>query len=437
MGTHFQVDDMFGALPSQVSNATRTPASSRLVVALGGNALLRRGQELTLENQRISAAKCAPQIAKLAQSDFQVVLTHGNGPQVGQLALERTAPFDLLGAESQGQIGYVLSLALQASGLQTATVMTQVLVDEGDPAFEDPTKFIGPVYSHQEAQSLAKELGWTVKADGDECRRVVPSPRPLEIVQLSAIEALLDADYPMVIACGGGGIPVRKGERGVLEGVEAVIDKDMCSSLLARELSADGLILLTDGGGIWKDFNKPEAMEMKRASPQYLTDLSAKEPWQFPAGSMGPKIDACIDFITKSASPQAWAAIGDLNDAGAIISGEAGTIITNDVDGVEWRDDRYLQSLRDAFAGKNKGRFVFPPGAAEYSAYEKIVEELRVEMAKKEDVLRKQIQKMARDDAKRKHEFAQMLQEGKATKEELENAKITIQRLERKLDAKY
>lgn len=304
--------------------------------------MLRRGQALTIENQQISARQAAPLLAKLAET-FEVVLTHGNGPQVGQLALERSATFDMLGAESQGQIGHILASALEGAGIRTAAVLSQVLVSEEDPAFNDPTKFVGGIMTEAEAKSKAQTLGWEVKADGrgGAYRRVVPSPKPLEIRQLDAVKALLDAKFPMVIACGGGGIPVKKSADGALVGIEAVIDKDLCGALLARSVGADGLVILTDGGGIWENFGRPNAREMRRATPQYLKDSKAGAG--FP-GSMGPKVQACLDFLDKSPNPRAWACIADLNDAAGILTGEAGTVIAKygfapaaEAEGVEWR----------------------------------------------------------------------------------------------------
>jgi carbamate kinase len=297
---------------------------------------------LTIENMLKAAAEMAPTISSLAQ-EHQVVLTHGNGPQVGELALERSAAtFDVLGAESMGQIGYVLAQALASVGCSAVPILTQVVVDPQSPAFRNPTKFVGPVYGPKEAHALAESLGWTVKPDGEYFRRVVPSPAPLEILQLSAIETLLDhAPHLLPIACGGGGIPVTRvpSRPQTLQGVEAVIDKDACGSKLAIDLRADGFIILTDGGGIWKNFGKPDAREMKQVTPEYL--LGTKAGKSFP-GSMGPKIEAAINFVQNSPNPNGvWAAIGDLKDAAKILSNEEGTVIRNKIDGdgsVVWRE---------------------------------------------------------------------------------------------------
>lgn len=264
-----------------IRSYSRTAVSNdRIVVAVGGNALQRRGERLTIENQLKAAADMAPMLLELMK-EHQVVLTHGNGPQVGELALERSAAtFDVLGAESMGQIGYILSQALYSVGITPVPILTQVVVDPQHEAFRDPTKFVGPIYGAKEANALAQSLGWTVKADGEYFRRVVPSPPPLEILQIDAIKALLDhskSSMVLPIACGGGGIPVSRvpSRPSTLLGVEAVIDKDMCGSKLAMDLEADGFIILTDGGGIWEKFGKPEAREMELATPEYLLGTKA------------------------------------------------------------------------------------------------------------------------------------------------------------------
>jgi carbamate kinase len=298
---------------------------------------------LTIENMLKASAEFAPTIAALLSQDHQVVLTHGNGPQVGELALERSAAtFDVLGAESMGQIGYVLAQALASVGCHAVPILTQVVVDPQSPAFRNPTKFVGPVYGPKEAHALAESLGWTVKPDGEYFRRVVPSPMPLEILQVDAIVTLLEhSPHLLPIACGGGGIPVARvpSRPQTLQGVEAVIDKDACGSKLAVDLKADGFIILTDGGGIWKNFGKPDAAEMKQVTPEYL--LGTKAGKNFP-GSMGPKIEAAINFVQNSSNPDGvWAAIGDLKDAAKIHTNEEGTIIRNKIEGggsVIWRE---------------------------------------------------------------------------------------------------
>ena len=311
-------------------NTTRVQ-NDRMVIAVGGNALQRRGERLTIENMLKAAADMAPTIAQLCQ-EHQIVLTHGNGPQVGELALERSAAtFDVLGSESMGQIGYVLAQALASVGCNAVPIITQVVVDPQDPAFRNPTKFVGPVYGPKEAHALAESLGWIVKADGEYFRRVVPSPPPKEILQVDAVRTLLDHCPNMLpIACGGGGVPVSRvpSRPQTLQGVEAVIDKDACGSKLATELEADAYLILTDGGGIWKNFGKPDAKEMKLVTPEYL--LGTKAGAKFP-GSMGPKIEAAIAFVQNSHKPNAYAVIGDLKDAAKLLSNEEGTMIVRKV----------------------------------------------------------------------------------------------------------
>jgi carbamate kinase len=297
-----------------------------MVVALGGNALLRRGEPLTAEVQRVRAAQAMEAVAALA-AEHDVVLTHGNGPQVGLLALQATAyadvppyPLDILGAESEGMIGYVLEQELRnrLPGRTAVTVLTQVVVDPADPAFAFPTKPIGPVYTEDQARRLERELGWTTARDGDHVRRVVPSPEPLEIVELAAIRMLVEAGA-LVVCAGGGGIPVTKDEAGVLRGVEAVIDKDLAAALLARSLEADFLLMLTDVPAVMRDWGSPEAQAIVRTSPLALRRL------EFPSGSMGPKVEAACRFVETTG---ATAAIGALEDAVRIVAGDAGTIVT-------------------------------------------------------------------------------------------------------------
>jgi len=314
------------------------------VVAVGGNALIRRGERLTIENQLKAARNDAAPMIKMLMEDHDIILTHGNGPQVGELALERSAAtFDVLGAESQGQIGYIFAQAMAGIGVTAVPIVTQVVVDPADPAFQNPTKYVGPVYGPQEAKALTEALGWSLKADGEYWRRVVPSPPPLSILQIDAVKALLSLqtpDGPLPIACGGGGVPVtRMGsafatiKAGSYEGLEAVIDKDNCGALLAQQLDADAFIILTDGGGIWHNFGKPGACEMKEVSTAYLRGTSLEEKMKKYAGSMGPKIKAAIAFVEQSSKPGAWAAIGDLKDAKDIFTNVAGTIIRREVPG--------------------------------------------------------------------------------------------------------
>jgi carbamate kinase len=301
---------------------------SRLVVALGGNALLRRGEPLTAEIQRLHAAEAMAAVAELAGT-HDVVLTHGNGPQVGLLALQASAyadvppyPLDVLGAESEGMIGYVLEQELQnlLPGRTAVTVLTQVVVDADDPAFSAPTKPIGPVYTEEQAQRLARERGWSIAPDGEHFRRVVPSPEPLRIVELSAIRMLVDAGA-IVVCTGGGGIPVTMNGAGTLRGVEAVIDKDLAGELLARSLDADFLLMLTDVPAVMRDWGSPEAAPIGRTTPSELRAMA------FANGSMGPKVAAACRFVERTGGTSA---IGALEDAPRIVVGDAGTVVVPD-----------------------------------------------------------------------------------------------------------
>jgi carbamate kinase len=308
---------------SRSDDAPRT--RRRLVVALGGNALLRRGEALTAETQRRRAGEAMSLVAELAERD-DVVLTHGNGPQVGLLALQSSAyadvppyPLDVLGAESEGMIGYVLEQELRnrLPSRSAVTILTQVVVDRDDPAFDAPSKPIGPVYTREQAQRLARERGWAVAEDGDHFRRVVPSPQPRRIVEISAIRLLVDAGA-IVVCAGGGGIPVVEDESGALHGVEAVIDKDLAAELLARSLDADYLLLLTDVPAVMRGWGTEAAAPITRVTPSELRTLELAN------GSMGPKVEAACRFVEATGRT---AAIGSLEDAVRIVAGEAGTIV--------------------------------------------------------------------------------------------------------------
>ncbi|MDX8449461.1 carbamate kinase [Mesorhizobium captivum] len=294
-----------------------------IVVALGGNALLRRGEPMTAENQRANVKRAACVLAALIGQGHSVVITHGNGPQVGLLALQSAAsqdgafPLDVLGAESAGMIGYVIEQELGnlLTGKLFATLLTQVKVDPGDPAFAHPTKPIGPVYDAPTAHRLAGERGWKIAPDGDKWRRVVPSPRPLEILEVSVISYLVQHDV-VVICTGGGGVPVIARDDGSMIGVEAVIDKDFASSLLARQLKADLLLMLTDIDAVYVGYGTPDARALRSVG---ATELSGCD---FPAGSMGPKVSAAVEFVAATGKPSA---IGRLEDALAIVEGRQGT----------------------------------------------------------------------------------------------------------------
>jgi carbamate kinase len=298
----------------------------RIVVALGGNALLQRGQRADAEAQRENVAVAVRALAALA-AEHEVVVTHGNGPQVGLLALQGEAyretvepyPLDVLGAESEGMIGYLLDQELVnvLGGRQVATLLTQVIVDADDPAFAHPTKFIGPVYFRSKAELLAAERGWRVAPDGPHWRRVVASPVPRSIVELPTIRLLVEAGV-LVVCVGGGGIPVVVERDGRLRGVEAVIDKDRAAALLAYGIGADALLLLTDVAAVERDHGTP------RAAPIAAATLEELLAYGLPAGSMGPKVEAAAWFVEMTGGR---AAIGRLADAAKVLAGDAGTTI--------------------------------------------------------------------------------------------------------------
>jgi carbamate kinase len=277
--------------------------------------------------QRRHVRQAATALAPLA-ADHQLVLCHGNGPQVGVLALESQAdtslsrpyPLDVLVAQTQGMIGYWLVQELRNAGVarRAVCVMSQTVVDPSDPAFGHPAKFIGTSYDKGEAQKLAARLGWAIAADGDRWRRVVASPRPLGLVEIETVRSLADAGA-LVVCGGGGGVPVARSQDGELTGVEAVVDKDLTAAELAIALQADRLLVLTDVPAIIRGYGTPDAR------PIQAIDTTALSALTFPAGSMGPKVEACIRFVTASGHP---AAIGALSDAADILAGRAGTTIS-------------------------------------------------------------------------------------------------------------
>lgn len=295
-----------------------------VVAALGGNALLRRGEPLTIDVQARNAAVAAAALVPLTR-EYRVVLTHGNGPQVGLLALEQEGPggtpLDVLGAQSQGMIGYLLESALRSAlpGREVVTVLTQVAVDSFDPAFHHPEKPIGPVYTEAVARALAAQRGWTIAPDGDGFRRVVPSPVPRGIFQVPAIHALLEHEL-LVIAAGGGGVPIVV-DNGQERGVEAVVDKDLTAALLASDLGADSLLLLTDVAAVFDGWGTEHPRALQSASTTWLRGQ------QFAPGSMGPKVEAACRFVERTGG---FAAIGALEAASEILASEAGTRITLD-----------------------------------------------------------------------------------------------------------
>lgn len=300
----------------------------RVVIALGGNALLRRGQPMTADVQRHNTRIAAVALAPVVQEN-ELVLSHGNGPQVGLLALQSDAykeveayPLDVLGAQTQGMIGYMIEQELGnllPFEVPFATLLTMVEVDPNDPAFEDPTKFVGPVYEKEVAERLAAEKGWTIKADGDKWRRVVPSPLPKRIFEERPIKLLLE-NGAVVICAGGGGIPTMydpEKER-MLVGVEAVIDKDRATGLLARDIGADLYIMATDVDGVYLDWGTPDQRPIEK--------MTAEEAgsYNFAAGSMGPKVEAAVEFVNRTGKR---AAIGALAAIEQIVEGTAGTQI--------------------------------------------------------------------------------------------------------------
>ena len=309
----------------------------RIVVALGGNALLRNDETLTAENQRHNVNIAAEALAPIAR-EHELIITHGNGPQVGLLALQGAAykaneayPLDILDAESEGMIGYLIEQELinvLPADRPCATLLTQIEVDPKDPAFFQPTKPIGPVYDETEANKLTRERGWSMAQDGKHFRRVVASPRPQCIFELGVIEMLVNQGV-VVICAGGGGIPIVKRDDGSLVGVEAVIDKDLASSLLARELKADVLIMLTGVDAVYKAWSEPGARAIHRISPRAIRQFT------FAPGSMAPKVEAACEFVEQTGG---IAGIGQLKDATKILTGEAGTLIAPDMSGISWWD---------------------------------------------------------------------------------------------------
>ena len=309
----------------------------RVVVALGGNALLRRGQELNSENQRENIRVAAGQLAEV-HANHELVIAHGNGPQVGLLALMDAAytavdpyPLDVLGAETVGMIGYMIEQELGniiPFDDHIVTILTQILVDPADPAFQNPTKPVGPIYGKVQAEKLRKEKGWSMAPDGAYFRRVVPSPLPQRIIEIKAIRMLVDRGV-VVICAGGGGIPVAYDKDRKLYGMEAVIDKDLASGLLARGLDADMFVMLTDVPNVYTGFGTESQRPIRAAHPDAL------ETQEFASGSMRPKVLGACRFVRETGHPSA---IGKLSDLSKIMKGEVGTLISNDVDGICFED---------------------------------------------------------------------------------------------------
>lgn len=307
----------------------------RIVVALGGNALLKRGEPMTAGIQRANVREAARVLAPLAL-EHELVLSHGNGPQVGLLALQAACyteagpyPLDVLDAQTEGMIGYLIEQELGnllPPEIPFATLLTMIEVDPEDPSFASPAKFVGPVYDKPDADRLAVQHGWTFRKDGASWRRVVPSPRPQRIFAIRPIRWLLERGV-IVICAGGGGIPTMylPGSDRKLSGVEAVIDKDLASDLLARELAADLFIMATDVHGVYRDFGTPRASLIRHTTPEALAAM------EFPAGSMGPKVEAACEFVERTGGR---AVIGALAEIPAMVAGSAGTQVTRDGGGV-------------------------------------------------------------------------------------------------------
>lgn len=302
----------------------------RIVVALGGNALLKRGEPMTPQAQHTNVRIAAAALAELAR-DHQIIIAHGNGPQVGLMALRSAAyspdtlwPLDILGAETEGMIGYLIEQELMNAlprGTDCATLLTRVEVDPQDPAFDQPTKPIGPVYTAQEAKRVRDEHQWSIiEETPDKWRRVVPSPLPIAILGITPIRLLVESGV-CVICAGGGGIPVVRRKDGTMEGVEAVIDKDRTSALLAQALDADILLMLTDVEAVFRNWGEADQSAIGRITPQELEKL------QFPAGSMGPKVIAACEFVQAGGR---FAGIGRLKDACAIVEGQSGTRVQHE-----------------------------------------------------------------------------------------------------------
>jgi carbamate kinase len=303
----------------------------RVLVALGGNALLKRGEPMTADAQRGNVRVAATSLAPVAEH-HQLVLSHGNGPQVGLLALQAAAyteveayPLDVLGAETEGMIGYLIEQELGnllPEEVPFASILTMIEVDANDPAFDDPTKFVGPVYTAEQAKAQADEKGWVFKQDGEYHRRVVPSPEPKRIFEIRPIRWLLEHGT-VVICAGGGGIPTMwaPGKTRTLTGVEAVIDKDFASELLAREVEADLFVMATDVDGVYTGWGTPEQRRLEEVTPSELRAMD------FAAGSMGPKVSAAMRFVEATGKR---AAIGSLADIEKIVDGTGGTNVVPD-----------------------------------------------------------------------------------------------------------
>lgn len=296
-----------------------------IVIALGGNAIAKRNQSLTVDNQYKNINATTKLIAKLADK-YRLVIVHGNGPQVGLLALQNISyfqvpayPLDILVAQTQGMLGYMIAHSLQQhqNVNNVVTILTQVEVDKHDPSFSDPTKYIGPVYQPEQQQQLQKQYGWIFKQDGQYIRRVVPSPKPQKILEIDTIQQLLNGDA-IIICNGGGGIPVIKKADGY-QGVEAVIDKDHSAAKLAMQLNADHLMILTDTDSVYENWGTPTQTALRHVTPEQL------KPFAVDDGAIGPKVKSVIEFVEKTGNT---AYIGTLTDIEALLAGSKGTIVS-------------------------------------------------------------------------------------------------------------
>ncbi len=310
----------------------------KVLVSLGGNAILKHGQKGTAEEQAANVENTAKHLVNLLRRGERIAITHGNGPQVGNILLQNEIakntlppmPLDVCGAESQGMIGYMLQRAIQSElgsrgpNLQVTTLITQILVDTKDPAFHNPTKPVGPFYTEGESSTLEKSKGWQMINDsGRGYRRVVPSPTPLDILEKETIIQLFEAGS-VVISAGGGGVPVIRDNDGMVKGVEAVLDKDRTAALLARILAVETLLILTDVEKVYINYGKPEQRALSKMTVQECRKYLAEG--QFPSGSMGPKIESAITFLSGSTGRRV--VIASLEMAEEALDGTAGTTIT-------------------------------------------------------------------------------------------------------------
>ncbi len=308
----------------------------RTVLAIGGNAVNKPGEKATAENMRKNIAHTMDFLSDMILKDYSLIITHGNGPQVGNILIQQdmakdkipTFPLDVNVAQTQGSLGFFIAQTLRNELIKkgcaktVSSIVTQVVVDPEDPAFKEPTKPVGPFYSEADGKALAEEKGWDfVEDSGRGWRRVVPSPKPLDIVEKDVIADLIEKDM-VLVAAGGGGIPVRREDNGELFGVEAVIDKDRASALLALEIEADELIILTGVDQVCVNFGKENEESLAKMTIEEAEKYLAEG--QFPKGSMGPKIEAAVQFVKESGKKCLITSMEKLNEA---LDGKTGTYI--------------------------------------------------------------------------------------------------------------